>query len=109
MSRAGRAQMRLKCRRKPAKCPPNDRKLAPRTKLGRWMKIASSCLDLASGLGLKYGTVKAGHASASNAQDARLSSSRAHGVQTRFGTHHKFPHLPSSRRPELDALQKPRV
>ena len=70
--------------------------LAPRGKVGRWMKFAASCLDLASGLGVKYGIVNGGRASASNAQDARIASSRAHGVQKRFGAQHKFPHLRTS-------------
>jgi formate-dependent nitrite reductase membrane component NrfD len=85
------------------------KKMATRGKLGRWMKIASSCLDLASGLGVKYGIVNAGKASASNAQDARLSSSLAHGTRRRFGAEHKFPHLSATPSQQPQAARNPRM
>jgi len=64
-----------------------------RGRLGRWAKIAASCLDLASGLGIKYGIVNAGHASTSNASDVRLATSRDQGIEARFDSRRKFPHM----------------
>ena len=65
-------------------------------RLGRWAKIAASCLDLASGLGVKYGIVKAGHASTADASDARLATSRDQGIEARFDPRRKFPHMKAS-------------
>lgn len=63
-------------------------------RLGRWAKIAASCMDLASGLGVKYGIVKAGQASTMDASDARLATSRERGVEARFDPRsRKFPHM----------------
>ena len=61
---------------------------------GRWAQIAGACLNLASGLALKYGILEAGRSSATDPDAARLASSPARAQPRRLPAPTKFPAFP---------------